>query len=307
MGILRLGEHNGSGRFLKCMMKSSRNLRGSSSLCDVQRLLLLLCSAVVAVAALQIAKSSATINLEDTICRLQLSIGRVDGTAMPADWAASGVRLTLPNLELQFRATESDDKEKLLGPLTSQRVLEPLTEPTLVDLKGLQRVRVETGAYCFFRQQGPKMNFRFFLDFPDGAERNDVRLPAERVFFTSICWLDGDELAEEVALQQATQVELQQLEDLYDKLDDDKGVLQQTLRLRSKILLKDRINLLRARLNEQDGILPDVHENPVIHGPGVLFSKEGCMTVKRFGGILGMREEYHIVGTFKITEFIASV
>jgi hypothetical protein len=288
-------------------MKSSGDLSVTSSLCNYQLLLLFLCHAIVVVGALQTTSSSATLKLEDTICRLQLSIGRVEGTVMPADWAASGVRLTLPNLELQFRATESDDKEKLLGPLSSQRELVPLTEPTLVDLNGQQRVRVEKGAYCLYRHEGPKMNFRFFLDFPEGAERNDVKLPAERVFFTSICWLDGDELANEVALQQKTRVELRQLEVLYDKLDDDRGVLQQTLRLRSKILLKDRISLLRARLDEQDEILPDVHESPVIQGPGVIFSKEGCMTVKRYGGILGMREEYHIVGTFKITEFVTSV
>lgn len=272
---------------------------------NFQRLIILLSHAIAVVGALQTTSTSATQQLEDTICRLQLSIGRVEGTVMPADWAASGVRLTLPNLELQFRAAESDDKEKFLGPPASQRVLVPLCEPTFVDMKGQQRVRVGKGAYCFFRAEGPKMNFRFFLDFPDGAKRNDVILPSERVFFTSFCWLSGDELATEMALRQETQAELQQLEDLYDKLDDAKGVLQQTLRLRSKVLLKDRITFLRARLKEQDEALPDVREKPVIQGPGILFSKEGCITVKRYGGILGMREEYHIVGTFKINEFVS--
>jgi hypothetical protein len=278
----------------------------SSAYCNFHRLVLLVSHAIVVVGALHTTSITATRQLEDTTCRLHLSIGRVEGTAMPADWAASGVQLTLPNLELQFRAAESDDKEKLLGPPALQRVLVPLSEPTFVDMNGQQRVRVGKGAYCFFSQAGLKMHFRFFLDFPDGAKRNDVILPSERVFFTSICWLYGEELAAEMALRQETQVELQQLEDLYAKLDDSRGVLQQTLRLRSKIQLKDRITFLRARLHEQNETLPDVHEYSVIQGPGVLFSKEGCMTVKRYGGILGMREEYHVVGTFKIDEFVSS-
>lgn len=54
--------------------------------------------------------------LQDIQCELLLSIGRIPGTAMPADWAASGAKLGL-TLELEFTNEQCDyemSKERLL-------------------------------------------------------------------------------------------------------------------------------------------------------------------------------------------------
>jgi hypothetical protein len=299
-----------------CAFRLLTPLRSSSSISSSCLFLLLLCctAQVLVVGALQVSSTTNTNTAQQLLvnakCRIQLSVGRVEGTAMPLDWASSGVRLVLPNLELQFRENESNDKERLLGPPSSQLMMKPLTEPSFVNKEGQKKVPVEEGAYCLYRQQqqeeeGPKMDFRFFLDFPEGAQRNDVTLPAERVFFTSTCWLDDDELAKMNVVRQETQHELKQLQDLFSKLEDDVGVLQQTVRFRSKMLMTERINLLRERRKDQDAILPASDEKDIIRGPpGILFAEEGYMTVKRYGGMFKMREEYHIVGKFTINEFI---
>ena len=56
---------------------------------------------------------------------------------------------------------------------------------------GQESIRVEAGAHGCQTQglESRQYAFRFFLDFPNGAKRNVVELPAERIYFLSSCWL----------------------------------------------------------------------------------------------------------------------
>jgi len=262
-------------------------------------------------------------------CRLVLSIGRVDGTAMPPDWAASGARLVLPNLEVEFQADKAKERERLLGgPLQQQMALIPTIQPSFVGINGQTIVPVKAGAYCLssstFDERSPRKNFRFYLDFPEGALRNDVSLPAERIFFNIDCWVENDALIQARRKWTENEKELKDLQEFYEKLTVDSATeFQQVLRLRSLVLMTERIDLLLERQKDLDSQLPkrkiimndiigsssSFNDEDVIRGPsGVVFSnQDGYMTVKRYGGILNMREEYHIVGTFTIRDFSPSI
>lgn len=246
--------------------------------------------------------------LADTRCQLVLSIGRVEGTAMPPEWAASGARLVLPDLEVEFQKTKpkGGTDEWLIGPVSEKRlVVNPLTQPTFVSVDGQQTVPVEAGAYCIAQLEGPKSNLRFYLDFPEGAVRNDVVLPAERVFFTLACWMDDDILSDMIEERRVDQLELEKLKDQLANLDEGDGFFQKAFQFRSKVDLVERIGVLRARREGQDQYLPDKENKDILSfPPSMLFAEEGYMTVKRYGGIMNKREEYHIVGTFRIKKFI---
>ena len=111
-------------------------------------------------------------------CALQVNVGRIPGTAMPKEWAASGARLGF-SLEVEFCDELPSDyqmtKERLLlgrsqGPAGGQqpaklRSVEPLNEPTFISTSGQQVIKVTEGAYSCELQnlQSQQYGFRFFL------------------------------------------------------------------------------------------------------------------------------------------------
>ena len=122
--------------------------------------------------------------------RLTLSVGREDGTWMAKEWGASGARLSLP-----LQVTFSDERldlgfpgEEALGGRGARRL--ECAEGRFVGPKGETVVRTDGGAWTTSAIPGPPGQFklRFFIDFPDGAERNDVSIPAGRVFFSGACF-----------------------------------------------------------------------------------------------------------------------
>lgn len=252
-----------------------------------------------------------TSKVVNTQCRLQLSIGRVPGSAMPQDWAASGAKLALPNLVVEFTddACEYEmSKERFLN--SSQKSflsMKPLTQPSFVSLKGEQEVKVTDGAYSFelSRIEALRYNFRFFLDFPDGATRNDVQLPAERIFFSSICWL-ADEKTIKNAERRKKEFEkkLGEVEKEISELQEKStNFFSKALALRPSILLFEQRDLLSKQISELQQIYPLVKDD-IVRGPnGTLFVKEGYMAVKRYAGALGSQEQYHWVGKFQIKDF----
>jgi len=245
--------------------------------------------------------------MENAQCALQLLVGRIPGTAMPPEWAASGAKLALP-LEIEFcrgACTYSMNKEQFLGNgKPSFRSVEPLNEPTFVSVKGVEHVKVKPGAYgceiqCFESQ---KYSFRFFLDFPNGAIRNDIELPAERIYFVSSCWIQnpsGLKRAQEQKLDAETALKTanQELEDLEKS---STNFFQKALSLRQATILVERRSSLKKRLNELEQNYP-LRPDSVVEGPnGMIFPREGFIAVKRFRG---SREQYHWVGTFTFEEF----
>mmetsp|Transcript_21542 Transcript_21542/g.46819 ORF Transcript_21542/g.46819 Transcript_21542/m.46819 type:complete len:226 (+) Transcript_21542:222-899(+) len=144
----------------------------------------------------------------DVRCELQMTVGRTPSTAMPTEWAASGAKLGLP-LTLEFSSDDTTstyhddtktshgeivaDRESLLGEegqhaglMLPSFLVKPLNEPSFISSNGQEFVKVAPGrCSCQLSPDTEQYSFRFFLDFPDGAVKNDVSLPAERIYFVS--------------------------------------------------------------------------------------------------------------------------
>jgi len=261
-------------------------------------------------------------------CALQVNVGRIPGTAMPADWAASGAKLGFL-LEVEFcdelPADYQMTKERLLlgrrssqgggppgMPAATVRSVEPLNDPTFVSTAGQQVIKVTEGAYGCELQNLPaqQYGFRFFLDFPDGAKRNDVELPAERIYFLSSCWIKN-----EPTFRRAQQ----RYDDLDASLEDvrgdiakleaearSSGIIGKAMGLRQMTLLVEKTQRIEAQLSELEQTYPlrDTTRQELLDGPNdLLFVREGVIAVKRFRGAMETREQYHWVGTFSIKEF----
>lgn len=256
--------------------------------------------------------SSATSKMSQLQCALQVSVGRIPGTAMPKDWAASGARLGFP-LELEFTDDLCSDyemtKESLLKQATKNpRAVVPLNEPSFVSLtKGTETIEVKEGAFSCQLQtaQAQQYSLRFFLDFPNGAERNDVTLPAERIYFLWSCWILNEgsiDMAE--GLKSSLEKQLNGVQQELEAFQQQ-NILQQAMGLRQNVLLVEQKGKLQAQLDEVIKTYP-IPSNPMelVEGPnGLIFPKEGVIAVKRWGGSLGTREQYHWVGTFTLVEF----
>eukprot|EP00536_Pseudo-nitzschia_multiseries_P005065 jgi/Psemu1/285515/fgenesh1_pg.91_\ len=258
-------------------------------------------------------------------CGLQVSVGRIPGTAMPPEWAASGAKLGFP-LEVEFCNESCADydmtKERLLRGSSSNsasiKAVEPLNDPTFVSSEGLQTIKVTEGAYgCEVQNfQAQQYGLRFFLDFPEGAKRNDVELPAERIYFITSCWIQ-----DEVTFERARSRH-QQLTERWNELGDElatlssesKGLLGRVASLRKMTTCVEQKKVVEGQLAELEQAYPlDESELVVtktrrcrefVEGPkGLLFAKDGVIAVKRYRGAMETREQYHWVGTFSVVEF----
>ncbi|KAL3937403.1 MAG: hypothetical protein SGBAC_007494 [Bacillariaceae sp.] len=255
--------------------------------------------------------SSAISKLSQLQCALQVSVGRIPGTAMPKEWAASGARLVFP-LEVEFTDELCEDyemtKDNLLKQATKNpRAVVPLNEPSFVSTKGQEIIDVKEGAFgCQLQTaQAQQYALRFFLDFPNGAERNDVTLPAERIYFLWSCWI-----LNEASIEMAEGLKARLEERIYElgqqlEAFQEQNVLQRALGLRQNVLLVEKRGKLKAQLEEVIKTYP-LSSNPMqlAKGPnGLIFPQEGVIAVKRWGGSMGAREQYHWVGTFTLKEF----
>ena len=256
-------------------------------------------------------------------CALQVDVGRIPGTAMPKDWAASGARLGFL-LEVEFCDELPSDyqmtKERLLlgrsqGPGVGQqtakmRSVEPLNEPTFISTAGQQVIKVTEGAYgCEVQNMiSQQYGFRFFLDFPEGAVRNDVELPAERIYFISSCWVKNEPTFQR-AQKRYNELEqsLQKTQEEISKLESKStGIIGKAMSLRQMTLLVEKKQGIEAQLYQLEQIYPlqETTRQELLDGPNdLLFVKEGVIAVKRFRGAMETREQYHWVGTFSFQEF----
>lgn len=151
--------------------------------------------------------------------RITLNVGREPGMhQMPEDWAKSGARLSLP-LEISFTddlVSGSDPGGDWLWTIEelaccpSRRLL--ATAGSFVGAQGEVNVPVHHGGWLAEPPDRCGMSvLRFYLDFPDGAQRNDAVLPAGRVFFQAACWDESDLNAFE-AEAEVVQAELDELQ-----------------------------------------------------------------------------------------------
>ena len=138
-------------------------------------------------------QSAAALTLNAFSCRVTLNIGREPGTWMPDDWAASGARMSLP-LDVTF----SDEPVECTEPnfLQNRDVKLPslpgegsstsrlqCSGGSFVGAQGEVVVKADGGAWSAqpTGQCGEHL-LRFYLDFPEGAARNDVSLPARQLY-----------------------------------------------------------------------------------------------------------------------------
>ena len=131
--------------------------------------------------------------LDGTTWRLTVDVGREVGTWMPEGWAASGARLTLP-MEVTFTDDvlpasgffgldrEQHPAAEEIGASASKRML--ASPGIFTGTEGVVVVNVTAGAWATWPTgRSGEHRLRFYLDFPDGAERKDVSIPTGRVYF----------------------------------------------------------------------------------------------------------------------------
>jgi len=252
--------------------------------------------------------------LQTIQAELLISVGRIPGTAMPPEWAASGAKLVFA-LEVEFTGYGCDyemSKERLLQSDASMgetlMSVEPLNAPSFISSNGKEVVQVLPGAYGCQMQwaESRQYAFRFFLDFPEGAKRNDVELPPERIYFLSSCWLADDHSAVGRAQRKRDEIveSLQKIQrDLEEIQQSSAGFIQKAILFRQSVELVERRGSLNIQLEELNQKYP-LEETAIIHGPrDIIFAKEGQIAVKRLRGVLGTREQYHWVGTFNFNQF----
>lgn len=140
--------------------------------------------------------TASDVSLNEMECTLTLDIGRLPGTWMPPDWAASGARLSLP-VSVRFTDEVVDlgfPGEETLNPSGGRYAKKLYCEGgSFVGANGITNVRASGGAWNAEPSGVPgASSLNFFIDFAEGAVRNDVTLPAGRVFFSGACW-DSEE------------------------------------------------------------------------------------------------------------------
>ena len=125
--------------------------------------------------------------VEGLKCTVTVNVGREPNTWMPKDWAASGARLLLP-LDVEFADERVDlgfPGEEALGGRYCKR-LNCGEAGSFVGRDGRVDVACDGGGWTAAPTgRAGEYALRFFLDFPEAAARNDVEMPAGRIFFST--------------------------------------------------------------------------------------------------------------------------
>jgi hypothetical protein len=253
--------------------------------------------------------------IENTQATLAVEVGRIPGTAMPPEWAASGAKLGF-TLEVGFTDNAAEQmitRDMLAGDAmmgNKPQTIIPLQPPSFISLTGSEVIDVKPGVYgCQIQNRDSEQYaLRWYLDFPNGAKRNDVELPAERIYFLSRCWLPSSNDEGMLALENARKEKKQLLSTM--ELTDARlnkirnsppagnllgDVVQNAFNFRHIVKLIERKKRLQSQLNELERAYP-LDSDKIINGPNdVSYAKDGVIAVKR-------SSKYLWVGRFKFTE-----
>ena len=225
------------------------------------------------------------VGLEGSSWKITLNVGREKGTWMPEQWAASGARLSLP-LELTF--TDEPIKAQWLQPLVDPdepslgpdtRKLRVRENGSFVGAQGLVAVEVLGGAWCA-QPTGRcgESRLNFYLDFPEGCSRNDVSIPAGRVFFRTACW-DSDELGAAQAKAEAVRDELLALTDPANERTQQGNLFERANALRAEASRSERVEELQYALQLYRRALPGPDGSIAAPG-GLRLAKAGGLSIK---------------------------
>ena len=258
-----------------------------------------------------------------TSAELLISIGRIQGTSMPEEWAASGAKLAF-TLQVKFTDELANDNEqqKLTGDAlmgSTLLKLKPINTPTFVTVDGTQDIDVMDGVYGSVVQnvESKLCSLRFCLE-TSGAVRNDVELPSnEHIYFLSTCWLlssSSDDTNTNAVLKEASRKRKEIIQEIdltnarANKIKSQQlstniigSTVQQLFNFRHLLVLSERKNKLQQELDEIEKMYP-LDSTQTIQGPNVvLFAKEGVVAVKR---MKGTRLQYWYIGSFTINQFL---
>lgn len=217
--------------------------------------------------------------LESSQCKIRMVVGRVPGTAMPPEWAASGAQLVL-DLDVEFTnapcAEYEMNQERILQGSSSgstpsnsnsnanaknnYKAVVPLKAPTFISTQGTEVVPVTSGAYSSHLEQRESQLYRcrFFLDFPHGAIRNDVVLPSERIYFLTQYWRLTAARIDEARHRKQTAV--QQVQALTTELNDMEqaatNIFQKVLQIRRTTTLVEQRRALQKQITRDEQLYP---------------------------------------------------
>lgn len=252
--------------------------------------------------------------------RINLNIGREQGTYMPEDWGASGARLSFP-VSILVNSERNELIDDYLGD-AKPFGLDVLEDPVFVGANGEQTVPIDdTGSWKISMARSGKLGdsnkVRFFLDVSKGiddivAQRNDVSLRGkERLYFVANCWRDSGELEEglrrfrlvEARLEAAqANIDSQLSHESGDRRLDGTNPLETAMATidMSKLVLERDEALNRLRNAEEQ--LPHGKLSTAGDWPGStdkLVIGTGKIAVKRKKGLWS--EEFYIIGSWTAT------
>jgi hypothetical protein len=127
--------------------------------------------------------------------RFTLNVGREVGTYMPEAWGASGARLALPlEVTVTSDTLKGGDQDNVVGSGACALLVTGGT--TFISSKGEESVDMSSGGGWKIEfpagKTGRAARLTFWLDVKEEAQRNDVTLPAERIYFTANCWREQE-------------------------------------------------------------------------------------------------------------------
>lgn len=245
--------------------------------------------------------------LAGTKWRISLNIGREKNSHYAErrpEWGASGGRLLLP-IDIEFAAEAANlGLEPVLGQ-AGVRVLRPLGDARFISMAGEQTVRVEPGGWQVRPTDNGEFILRFCVDFPDGAVRNDVTLPAKRVYFQTSIWDDAQLSKNEVELAALNRKGEQFQEALDKELDktanaDIIGKLMATWKGSKLLEEKQYVQMEEHYLKQYMPVNQDT-----LHVPsGFRTGKNGFVRVHEQAPWFRLSgDEYHALGTFTLRPF----
>ena len=199
--------------------------------------------------------------------------------------------------------------------------LQPLKQPNYITHTGQKTLTITPGAYAC-QPSHPQLSqyfFRFFLDFPQEATRNDVTVPAERLYFMSSCWNSSsgssnketddssstkgkDVIALAREWRDTIRSSLNGVNRQIEQLVQERNLIERTKHIPQYLELVSE----RKKLMVQIDMLEDQYpiERELVEGPTggeTMMLKEGVVAVKR---VVGGKVRYHWIGNFCIREFL---
>jgi len=242
--------------------------------------------------------------------RLILDIGRESGTDMPSNWGSSGGRLVLP-IDVLVESDACSSRDELVG--SGALTIRPFETPTYINDRGEQEVSIKEGGWKIQLPPGKKghaATLQFWLDFETEASRNDVTLPAGRIYFAANCWREEELIRGSRAIAPIVADYEEAQEAVEKQLSHETGDrrLDGTDPIETMIAYKDMTELIvyrdemRRRLKDAERYLPrNADEIPKGHWPGateVLSIAPAEMFTKR-KNLFG--EDFLLLGKWKAT------